>query len=216
MRWNCPHCEELVTAGIDFESTKKMYVRCAKCSGMALIHRSAAITELAGVLAAQGESPPPEQTLDIELPPVSPPPFMKKEPTATTTAANGYDPIVESAMAEPPSFAYAKPPAFLLKENPETTTTFAADDEFTETMVFATTRGRRRRNAVAAFFSSNAAVWLAAGLALTSGAYLFLEGRKTLTPIAPESSSAPKASNPQNIEPAISTEAATQVSHLSN
>jgi hypothetical protein len=45
MRWNCPHCEELVTAGIDFENTKKAYVRCAKCNGMALIHRSAVIAD---------------------------------------------------------------------------------------------------------------------------------------------------------------------------
>src|SRR5690606_8565032 len=45
MRWNCPHCEALVTAGIDFEATKKAYVRCAKCGGMALIHRSAALAD---------------------------------------------------------------------------------------------------------------------------------------------------------------------------
>lgn len=45
MRWNCPHCEELVTAGIDFENTKKAYVRCAKCNGMALIHRSAVLAD---------------------------------------------------------------------------------------------------------------------------------------------------------------------------
>ena len=45
MRWNCPHCEELVTAGIDFENTKKAYVRCANCNGMALIHRSAALAD---------------------------------------------------------------------------------------------------------------------------------------------------------------------------
>ncbi len=45
MRWNCPHCEELVTAGIDFESTTKAYVRCARCNGMALIHRSAVLAD---------------------------------------------------------------------------------------------------------------------------------------------------------------------------
>ncbi len=45
MRWNCPHCEELVTAGIDFENTKKAYVRCAKCNGMALVHRSAVFAD---------------------------------------------------------------------------------------------------------------------------------------------------------------------------
>jgi hypothetical protein len=45
MRWNCPHCEELVTAGIDFENTKKAYVRCAKCNGMALVHRSAVLAD---------------------------------------------------------------------------------------------------------------------------------------------------------------------------
>ncbi len=45
MRWNCPHCEELVTAGIDFESTTRAYVRCAHCNGMALIHRSAVLAD---------------------------------------------------------------------------------------------------------------------------------------------------------------------------
>lgn len=47
MRWNCPHCEELVTAGIDFENTKKAYVRCSQCNGTALIHRSAVLADYA-------------------------------------------------------------------------------------------------------------------------------------------------------------------------
>ncbi|MBC7385070.1 MAG: hypothetical protein H7301_02770 [Cryobacterium sp.] len=50
MRWNCPHCESLVTAGIDFENIQRAYVRCGKCKGMALIHRSAA---LAGYVKAR-------------------------------------------------------------------------------------------------------------------------------------------------------------------
>jgi hypothetical protein len=269
MRWNCPHCGELVTAGIDFESTKKAYVRCAKCSGMAVIHRSATIvdqakafrldeeakadaesrlydakkkveeltatlerksTELAAALAAKAESAapvsepvssselpsmvPPSRTkttenfaIEMSAPSASPPPFTKIPPPTHGATANGYDPIVESAMDEPPSFAFAKPPAFLLKESPQATTTFATVDGPSEAkIVEQEIRLDPRRKAIASFFSSNAAVWLAAGLAMTSGVYLFLESRKALAPIAPEAPSAPKVE--KVAEPATAAEAA--------
>jgi hypothetical protein len=48
MRWNCPHCQTALQAPIESETTtKKTYVRCGKCGGASLIHRSAAVIEAA-------------------------------------------------------------------------------------------------------------------------------------------------------------------------
>ncbi len=64
MRWNCPHCEELVTAGIDFEATKQAYVRCGKCGGMAILHRSAA---LAGFVKARRLEEEAQMNAEIKI-----------------------------------------------------------------------------------------------------------------------------------------------------
>ncbi|MBS1962757.1 MAG: hypothetical protein JST04_11105 [Bdellovibrionales bacterium] len=178
MRWNCPHCEELVTAGIDFENTKKAYVRCAKCKGMALVHRSAVLadyvkarrleeeaqlevelrltqtanattkiqsmesqirdltdklsnaTKIAAKIdaiapapspSARSATPPPPNaammTMNMAMDaivtrPSAPPPFVPSFESIAIADANA---IEDDVAAAPPVFAYAKPPAFLLK-----------------------------------------------------------------------------------------------------
>lgn len=177
MRWNCPHCEELVTAGIDFENTKKAYVRCAKCNGMALVHRSAVLADYvkarrleeeaqlevelrltqtanastkiqametqirdlteklsaatraaasvalqaAAPAASKTATPPPPNaammTMNMSMDaivtrPSAPPPFVPAFESIAIADANA---IGDDVAAAPPVFAYAKPPAFLLK-----------------------------------------------------------------------------------------------------
>jgi len=104
MRWNCPHCEALVTAGIDFEATKKAYVRCAKCGGMALIHRSAALADYVKARRLEEEAQleaeilianaarEKAKTMEMTAPPTLAPPTA----TASTT---GLD-MIASATSE--------------------------------------------------------------------------------------------------------------------
>ena len=45
MRWNCPHCSETVSLGIDIEQVKRAYVRCGACKGVALIQTRASYAD---------------------------------------------------------------------------------------------------------------------------------------------------------------------------
>lgn len=188
MRWNCPHCEELVTAGIDFETTQQAYVRCGKCGGMALVHRSAALagfvkarrieeeTKLAASAQASANERrwsshdsvsgnPSLETISDKIPPRSMDALLAAnlpiEPelfTATPPPFRG-PPTDESAA--PPIFSYPKPPAFLMGEIQKP----------------ASPATRATGNSTLA----NLAVWLAAALALGSGIYLYIQGKKALT-----------------------------------
>jgi hypothetical protein len=220
MRWNCPHCEELVTADIDFEATEKAYVRCAKCSGMALIHRSAAIAnfvkaqrmdqearkrieELEVALRAKHEKAPAtaisEHTQEIDIPTV----YANPDSAPTTSPAALNTGGMEASSATPPPFAmappefdpivetYANPPAFLLQKDPETTEAFAWSDE-SSLPIEEDAPTRARRLAFVSFLSSGTAVWIATTIALASGVYLFTEGRKAVQPAAPEITAEPQ------------------------
>jgi hypothetical protein len=232
MRWNCPHCEELVTAGIDFENTKKAYVRCAKCGGMALVHRSAVLADY--VKARRMED---EAQLEAELrmaqvansnsriqamearihalnerlsattapvsaptPPIPPPPNaamrtiatvggMETESEAidspTTPTAVDFEsmeegsvqsPIENDVAAAPPVFTYGKPPAFLLR----------APDP---------TEDRSPRRSKASV-RPKAALWIAAAIAIASGAYLYREGKQVFSSSAPTSAAADRSADP--------------------
>lgn len=45
MRWNCPHCSETVSIGIDIEQVKRAYVRCGACKGVALLQTKTAYAD---------------------------------------------------------------------------------------------------------------------------------------------------------------------------
>lgn len=166
MRWNCPHCEELVTAGIDFEFTKQAYVRCGKCGGMSMIHRSAALagfvkarrieeeTKLAASQAITKERLRAETVPSRMI-------VMPVEPEMSAPTPPPFRGLPTDETAPPPTFAYPKPPAFLMRERPEPT--FNLPEE--------STKPTRK----------NVAVWVAAALAITSGIYLYNQGKQALT-----------------------------------
>ena len=268
MRWNCPHCEELVTAAIDFENTKKAYVRCAKCNGMALIHRSAVLadfvkarrmeeeaqleTELRLTQSATANSR--MQALEVQIrglnerlqnerlinerltagaaAPSAPtyPAHMPPLPSASmlmsmsgdmggeTIAAPTLTPppfrpsfeameegsVQTDAAAAAPIFAYAKPPAFLLKPTASQIETiergFAMDDDL------AAPSGKPSAIDYELSFEpehastrANVALWIAAALAIASGAYLYHQGKEALAPIAAPANVAPKSDQADEI-----------------
>jgi hypothetical protein len=111
--------------------------------------------------------------------PSTPPPFAMAAPNPTIDAApNSFDPIVET---------YANPPAFLLRKDAEIPEAFAWADESTMP-IEDEAPARARRLAISAFLSSGTAVWIATTIALASGVYLFIEGRKAIEPAAPVTS----------------------------
>jgi hypothetical protein len=234
MRWNCPHCETLVTAGIDFENTKKAYVRCAKCQGMALIHRSAVladyvkarrleeeaqleielrltqtatansrmqamesqirglnekITETARSAATAVKAPSLETApgLGMEVEKIrsaTPPPFHPS--FEMLEEGSTQSPIDDTAIA-PPVFNYGNPPAFLLK--PETIErSFAVDEEIDEEVDDGSDPKTERSIAIGpstlASLRPILAFWIAAGIAVASGTYLYTQGRKAFAPSA--------------------------------
>lgn len=199
MRWNCPHCEEVVAASVDFESTENAYVRCAKCDGLALLHRSAALVREAKIRRAAQEArlnagrfaiegaaprmemrapPPPSEammmahaTYSTEAP--CPPAFITVVPPAPGL---DLDLSLAASSSTPPN--YAKPPAFLLRSLTDpvdsTDRSFALDDEPGTIEITLPASAPR---------ASRIALWIAASLAIASGAYLYFEGRKALAPI---------------------------------
>lgn len=172
MRWNCPHCEELVTAGIDFENMQKAYVRCGKCNGLALIHRSPAFADQKAK-AAEITAPVAQATSAPML--ASPPPPNAEmslagntpEPPRPTRAAfvPSFEAIETATISAPPIFTYAKPPAFLMKpDSPAVAIETPKTIESTSSL------------------RPMIALWIAAAIAVASGAYLYREGKKALSP----------------------------------
>lgn len=232
MRWNCPHCEELVAADIDFENTKKAYVRCAKCGGMALVHRSAVLADsmkarrleeearleadlrLAQTAAANARAKAMEaevrglneRLIQGDLPASAPPPLFRNAEPPLSAAVVGTVPAptivpppfrlapATDVAAAPPSFAYANPPAFLLKPTAIEAAeyAFAIDDEAMAgdrmDAIEASTTGVPDALAGDAATSNPSPIrptitlWIAAAIALASGAYLYREGKKAFAP----------------------------------
>jgi hypothetical protein len=93
---------------------------------------------------------------------------------------------LDDVAAAPPIFAYAKPPAFLLKPTATATAietiekAFAADDE---TEIPKRKLGDAYTTAADSIsLRPTIALWLAAALAIGSGTYLYREGKKALAP----------------------------------
>jgi hypothetical protein len=212
MRWNCPHCEELVTAGIDFANTKKAYVRCRKCNGMAIVHRSAALADYVKARRMEEENqiaaeeheasvrqesiPSVDRDMDLgsDLDSYLPVMEMTSATTAQTAPSNSSLETVTAAataptkiaalsmIPTPPAFPYAKPPAFLLRESPSAIETIVRSFETeTEEEIIGIQPERRTQN-LSPTKNSTIALWIAAGLALFSGIYLYSEGRKAFAP----------------------------------
>lgn len=226
MRWNCPHCDELVTAGIDFENTKQAYVRCAQCNGTALIHRSAILADYVRARRSEEEAQLEAElrltqstsansrlqamevqirglnerlssAQDVHSRPIAPPPFRPSFEAIET------GPPEFHATTPPPLFTYTKPPAFLLKPSPIETQerSFSTDESswsdepsvridtmtmnLNETSVDADLE--HKANVADAPAESSLrpmiALWVAAALAIGSGAYLYREGKKALAPV---------------------------------
>lgn len=236
MRLNCPHCESLLSAEIDFEKKKQAYVRCAKCDGIAVIHRSAAIAdrtsdeftlenilvmpqatqhrfsevprEIAAtpIMMTPPATPPKPASVTIvaaaSVLVATPPPFampltMMEIPDldtdfdSPTILLNQPSPVT----AKPPAFTHAKPPAFLLKKNTMAMQSFAEIEPVLEKAAKAPTSMKKSNQA-----SSSLAVWLAAAIALASGVYLFVEGKKALGPSAQGTAETTSVSVPSSPE----------------
>lgn len=213
MRWNCPHCEALVTAGIDFESTKRAYVRCTKCNGMAVIQMASTArvgsdgsVSIETSVQAQNASTSPSPSAPAPRV-VTPPPFRGN---ATEAAAP-----VSTSTAPTPIFAFPKPPAFLLKKGAEKA--FAETQErvqeaitefnkesathvnIAESIGTAVSPLQMNVEIVSETVTSglatsprltrsksygSAAVWIAAVIAIASGIFLFIQGKRLLSPQA--------------------------------
>lgn len=154
MRWNCPHCDEFVSADIDFETTTKSYVRCAKCKGLALIHRSAALADrmkatrmrnearaeaaaaqsLVEIATTQGliqaGALAPHMTSHPQVPlfgtPTPPPRTVTPPPFRMPAKID--DTGTGATAAAAPTFNYTNPPEFLMRANTTATRAFASNE----------------------------------------------------------------------------------------
>lgn len=165
MRWNCPHCEEQVTAEIDFISMKEAYVQCEPCGGLSILHRGAMITQTITktVLVTPPKAPIQEPTPEIEMT------AALIAPEVILEAA----PEPETASAVPPPFrapqpqitsSFPKPPAFLLRTSNEAPKPLETVETFVEPP----------RTARKSMFA-NIGVWFAVMTATASGVYLYTQ-----------------------------------------
>ncbi len=166
MRWNCPHCNELVTADIDFETTKKAYVRCAVCQGAALIHPTAVLADY-----VRAEEPIATQTRNTSA--ATPPPPSAVMNAGMNIGMNAEIHSLSDTTIAPPVFSYPSPPAFLMKSPTNPT----ENDESAFAVHSVTSPETKKRNPT----PSTIALWIAAALALGSGVYLYAEGKKALS-----------------------------------
>lgn len=208
MRLNCPHCESLLSAEINFEKKKQAYVRCANCEGFAVIHRSAVLieqkakipkddftleniivmppapqnrfSETAREVAAVAPASPPVVSSPVVVPPV----MMMVTPPPFMVAMEKIeipnDLDFSTPLPTPPVFTQAKPPAFLLRENPNAVQHFAEVERKEEAVNMASPLNKKRKA------SSSLAVWIAAAIAMVSGIYLYAEGKKALSSDVPQ------------------------------
>jgi len=189
MRWNCPHCEEQVTAEIDFTSMKEAYVQCEPCGGMSILHRGAMTTKTVvktitkTVLVTPPPAPTPVVTQTVTPPPapiqaaapeveIITAPEITLEAVAATETVSEAVAAPEAPAAVPPPFraprteasSYPKPPAFLLKPTAGTQKPLETIETFVEPP----------RTAGKSMFS-NIAVWFAVMTATASGVYLYTQ-----------------------------------------